>query len=558
MNASTQPPEDSTPDTPEHRKKTDEPGKIDETGKSESSKKSGKKGFDLAAVPDKYWALAAMVLWGGAILFFGLIRLDNYAMDEGGAMALLLAWSVAEKVVIPVTVLGGPDVRALFFWPVALYWPGNMLAAKIFTMVALYGGAYALFRWSRQTHSQEVALIATGLLLISPLTILQIDAVASAPFLLGAFGLAFWLDKKYHASPHAISSWYFLQMLLVAATVTLHPMGLAYPLALAWQWHRRSQENTEYQIRKKQVWLGVSLATVIVLIMQLGWIDIHWFANPLIALNQALLSINELDPGRSGWILGAVLAAALIAVIAKDYKLLSQTLIGNMLLAAVVIGVIAAGRNWALIAMALVLYRGFPLLIQMNKKISVSGFIGQRGLVLIGIMVFAVLFMRADKLHAQFIKSEILSPVDELIRTLSREAQNPDNAFIAASQWPARTMLVCRRDVLHLPPPRENGEQFLASIKGVTHIMFDHRSPANDALNKNVSEITGYTQTLAIQQAGVIIKIKTEDTEGKNQSRNAHASQPNEKRDSASTGNDTHSSTNAEPPNTNEQPASGE
>jgi hypothetical protein len=545
MNSSSQPPEDSTPDKAEHREKTGETG---ETGKNESSKKSSKKGFDLAAVPDKYWALAAMVLWGGAILFFGLIRLDNYAMDEGGAMALLLAWSVAEKVVIPVTVLGGPDVRALFFWPVALYWPGNMLAAKIFTMTALFGGAYALFRWSRQTHSQEVALIATGLLLIAPLTILQIDAVASAPFLLGAFGLGHWLDKKYNVSPHAISSWYFLQMLLVAATVTLHPMGLAYPLALAWQWHRRAQENSGYQMRKKQVWLGVSLATVIVLIMQLGWIDIHWFTNPLGVLNQALLSVNELDPGRTGWILGAVLAVPLIVIIAKDYQLLSQTLIGSMLLAAVVIGLVAAGRNWAVIAMALLLYRGFPLLIEINKKISASGFMGQRGLVLIGMMVFAVLFMRADKLHAQFVKSEILSPVDELIRTLSREARDPDKAFIAASQWPARTMLVCRRDVLHLPPPRENGEQFLASIKGVTHIMFDHRSPANDALNRNLSQITGFTQTLAIQQAGVIIKIKTGDSVGKDPTGNAHASQPTDKNDSTASGETQMPNTDAEKP----------
>jgi hypothetical protein len=542
MNSSSQPPEDSRR---EKADQTEEPSKTGNTGTT------GKKSFDLAAVPDKYWALAAMVLWGGAILFFGLIRLDNYAMDEGGAMALLLAWSVAEKVVIPVTVLGGPDIRALFFWPVALYWPGNMLAAKIFTMMALFGGAYALFRWSRQTHSQEVALIATGLLLIAPLTILQIDAVASAPFLLGAFGLAFWLDNKYHASPHAISSWYFLQMLLVFATVTLHPMGLAYPAALAWQWHRRSQENPDYQTRKKQVWLGVSLTTVIVLIMQLGWIDIHWFANPLIALNQALLSVNELDPGSSGWILGAVLAVVLIVIIAKDYLLLSQTLIGSMLLAAVVFGLIAAGRNWAVIAKALLLYRGFPLLIGMNKKISKSGFMGQRGLVLIGMMVFAVLFMRADKMHAQFIKSEILSPVDELIRTLAREARDPDKAFIAASQWPARTMLVCRRDVLHLPPPRENGEQFLASIKGVTHIVFDHRSPANDALNRNLSEITGFTQTLAIQQAGVIIKIKTEDSEGKDQTGNPHARHPTDKNDSAATGETTI-------PSTDEQPAGSE
>jgi hypothetical protein len=490
MNSSPQPTDDAKPTQQE---------------KSEQAK--SKKKFRLSNVPSKYWALAAMVLWGGAVLLFGLLRLDTYGMDEGGAMALLLAWSVAEKVVIPVTVLGGPDFRALFFWPVALYWPGSILAAKIFTMMVAFGGAYALYRWSRNTHGEEVALIATGLLLVSPLVIFQVDSVASAPFLLGAFGLGLWLDKKYRASPHAISSLYFLQMLLVAATVSLHPMGLAYPLALAWQWQRDPKSETQ----KKQVWLGLGLTSVVVLVMQLGWIDVSWLSNPITVLNQAMVSVNELNPASSGWVGGLLMAIVLIIIVAKDYQPLLDNLMGSMLLAALAIGLMAAERNWAIIALVLFLYKGFPLLIELNKKISASGFMGQRGVVLIAIMVFAVLFMRADKMHAQFIESEILSPVDELIRTLAKEAQDPEQPFIAASQWPARTMLVCRRDVLHLPPPKPNGEQLLKSIKGVTHIVYNHRNPDNDLLNKNIAEITDATQTLAIQQAGVIIKIKAAD-----------------------------------------------
>ncbi|WP_455209934.1 ArnT family glycosyltransferase [Kaarinaea lacus] len=493
MNSSPQPPEDSSP----------------------ANQEPSQKGFGVSNIPEKYWALGAMVLWGGAILLFGLIRLDTYGMDEGGAMALLLAWSVAEKVVIPVTVLGGPDFRALFFWPVALYWPGSILAAKIFTMMVMFGGAYALYRWGRETHGEEVALIATGLLLIAPLTILQLDAVASAPFLLGAFGLGLWLDKKYRASQHSISSLYFLQMLLVFATVTLHPMGLAYPLALAWQW----QKNPKSLPQKKQLWLGLGLATVIVLIMQLGWINTPWLSNPLTSLNQAIFSINELDPNSSGWLGGVLLIIALIVIIIKDYKSLSENLMGSMLLTAVVIGLLAADRNWAVISLALVLYKGFPLLIEANKKIHFSGFMGQRGLVMVVIMAFSILFMQADKSHAQFIQSEILSPVDELIRTLSKEAQDPEQPFIAASQWPARTMLVCRRDVLHLPPAKSDGAQLLNSMTGVTHIVYDHRSPSNDRLNKNLSEITGSTQTLAIQQAGVIIKIRALEHETGTQKR---------------------------------------
>jgi hypothetical protein len=491
----------SSPQSKDNSKPTEQ----EQPGESQNKSK-----FNLSNIPGKYWALTAMVLWGGGILFFGLLRLDTYGMDEGGAMALLLAWSVAEKVVIPVTVLGGPDFRALFFWPIALYWPGSMLAAKIFTMMVMFGGAYALYRWSRDRHSEEVALIATGLLLIAPLAVLQIDSVASAPFLLGAFGLALWLDKKYRASPHTISSLYFIQMLLVAAVVSFHPMGLAYPLALAWQWQRDPKSQTQ----KKQVWLGLGLTTVVVLVMRLGWIDVPWLANPFIALNQALFSVNELNPGSGGWLGGALMAVALIVIIAKDYKSLLNNLMGSLLLAAFITGLLAADRNWAVIALVIVLYEGFPLLIDVNKRISARGFMGQRGVVMIAIMAFAVLFMRADKIHAQFIQSEILSPVDELIRTLEKEAQDPDQPFIAASQWPARTMLVCRRDVLHLPPPKPDGQQLLKSIKGVTHVVYDHRSPDNDLLNKNLADITGATQTLAIQQAGVIIKIKgTERTE---------------------------------------------
>ena len=461
-------------------------------------------GFALSKIPAKYWALAALLLWGAGLLFFGMIRLDSYGMDEGGAMGLLLAWSVAQKVVIPVTILGGPDIRGLLFWPVALYWPGSMVAAKIFTMITLFGGAYALYRWSRDTENSEVALIATGLLLISPLVILQIDSVAAAPFLLAAFGLGYWLDKKYRASPHSISSLYFLQMLLVAATITLHPMGLAYPLAMAWQWWRNPKSETQ----KKQVWLGLAITSVIILVMQLGWIGITWFADPLIALGQALVSVNETDPNMGNWMAGVVLAGILIAVLVKTYRRLPNDLMGSMLLAALVIGLLAADRNWAIVATVLVLYKGIPLLIAVNRKISANGFAGQRGVVMLGIMVLSVLFMRGDKMHGQFIQSELLSPVDELIRTLAKEADDHDKPFIAASQWPARTMLVCRRDVLHLPPARETGEQLLKSIKGITHIVFDHRSPHNTLLNKNLSEITGATQTLAILQAGVIIKIR--------------------------------------------------
>jgi hypothetical protein len=220
---------------------------------------------------------------------------------------------------------------------------------------------------------------------------------------------------------------------------------------------------------------------------------------------------------------GALMAIALMAIVAKDYKSLTDNLMGSMLLAALIIGLVAADQNWAIIASVILLYKGVPLLIELNKKINAGGFMGQRGVVLLTIMVFSVLFMRADKMHAQFIQSEVLSPVDELIRTVAKEAQDPEQPFIAASQWPARTMLVCRRDVLHLPPPKPDGQQLLKSIKGVTHIVYDHHDINNELLNKNLSEITDSTQTLAIQQAGVIIKIKAAGQDGQTTTESAQA-----------------------------------
>ena len=70
-------------------------------------------------------------------------------------------------------------------------------------------------------------------------------------------------------------------------------------------------------------------------------------------------------------------------------------------------------------------------------------------------------------------------------------------------------MIVCKRDVLRLPPAAQSGAVLLKSIKGLTHVMFNHRDPNNSQLAKNFAEITAMTETLAIQDGGVIIRIKS-------------------------------------------------
>ena len=69
-------------------------------------------------------------------------------------------------------------------------------------------------------------------------------------------------------------------------------------------------------------------------------------------------------------------------------------------------------------------------------------------------------------------------------------------------------MIACKRDVLPLPPPAKEGEDFLNTIKGITHLMFNPYQPTYRELGRTIAQLGGATQTLALQQGGVIIKIR--------------------------------------------------
>jgi hypothetical protein len=455
-------------------------------------------------------AIIVMALWGGAILWLGLIRFDPFGLDEGAAIALLLNWSVSDQVINPVTAYGGPDFRALLFIPLGLYWSGSMIAAKVFTLLVSFGAALLLYTWLRRRsapHSDEAALIATGLLLIAPITLTLADRIGTGPYLIALFGLGWILDARYRASKHSISSLYFLQTLLVATTVTLHPMGLAYPLALAWHWHK----NPKSEKQKRQVWIGIAITAGIILAMQTGWITIDWLANPLTSLSYAILDNPSADPIDIGTLPGLILALLLLAVLAKSTRTLLDDLFGTTLLLALLLGLAAADANWAMIALTVLLYCGTPLLIRANKALSRhGGFIGQRGLVMVSLLAVATLFMQVDRVRAERIAGGLLSPTDELIQTLIPEAADPERHFLAASQWPARTMLAVRADVLPLPSAAADGPTQLAVMKGVSHIIFNHNNPDNTKLARNFREMTDTTLTLARLPGGII--LKTRDT----------------------------------------------
>ncbi|HEC18753.1 MAG TPA: hypothetical protein ENI97_05360 [Gammaproteobacteria bacterium] len=462
----------------------------------------------LEKIPSKAWAYLLLLAWGGAILGFGLINLTPFGLDEGAAMALLLNWSVVDQVVNPVTTYGGPDFRALLFIPLGLYWSGSILAAKVFSLIVTFGAAMLLYRWARQRDPQygdETALIATGLLLIAPGVIGLADHMDVGPYLIAAFGLGWILDRKYRASEHVISSLYFIQLLLVAIAVTLHPMGLAYPLALAWSWYKTPKSPRQ----RNQVWIGIGIATGIILAMQTGWIALQWMSNPFLSLSLMLQGLGATLVKDISPIPGIIAAAVLALILLKQARTLLADLFGTSLLLGLLIGLLVADVNWAFVALVLILYCGTPLLIRANVMLGKhTGFVGQRGLVMAALLVTATLFMQGDKAHALRIESGLLSPSDELIQALIPEATDPDKHFLAASQWPARTMLVVRADVLPLPPAAKNGEQQLAMMKGLTHIIFNHNDPDNSQLARNFREITSATITLARQPGGVILKLR--------------------------------------------------
>jgi hypothetical protein len=461
----------------------------------------------LDRIPKPVWYLLIMCTWGAGVIGFQLVRFSTLNIDEGAAMALLINWSVSDQIINPVTTYGGPDFRALLFVPLGMYWSGSIVAAKVFALMFCFIAGSFLYRWSIEKQDKESALIATGLFLISPVVIYLADTISVAPFLIAVFGAGVYLDKKYRASPHIISSLYFVQMLLVAVAITLHPMGLAYPLALVWQWHKNPKSDKQ----KKQVWIGIGITVAVILAMQTGWINIAWKSNPFISLHNAIMGYNLRDPFTDNWAAGLLLFAPILYLLYRDYDDLLQDLMGSILLFGLLVGLVAADNNWAMIAIAFLLYRGMPALIKLNKSLHKISFMGQRGIVFIAMLFFTFLFMQANKGYYQQLAANVATPKDQLILRLAQEAQQKDSAFLAASEWPAQTMLICKRDVLRLPPAQKTGEELHKIIKGITHVMFNHRNPKNHGLAKNMADLGGVTETLDIQQQGVIVKIRNQE-----------------------------------------------
>src|ERR1017187_9791559 len=80
-----------------------------------------------------------LLLLPWAILIGLTFRASPYGLTEEGAKALLLAWSISDQVASAVFTLGAPDIRAIFFLPLGLLWSGQVIAAKVLTLLTMAG-----------------------------------------------------------------------------------------------------------------------------------------------------------------------------------------------------------------------------------------------------------------------------------------------------------------------------------------------------------------------------------------------------------------------------------
>lgn len=456
----------------------------------------------------------ALLAWFVLVLL--LLRHDAYGFEERAARALLVSWSVANQLASSVMTFGIPDLRIVLFLPVGYLWTGNVFAAKVLGAAVLALAAWLFHSWSSRRHSPESALIATGLLLISPLSFAQIDSSSAGVYLVAAIALGGWLDDRYRVTPRLFNGWFFSQMLLVVFASSLHPAGLAYPAALLF-----SLRSLPLDPKSRYIFAGaVSFSAL--LTVGMGWSEPHWFLNPFASLAGLFTGTPLADATPlMKWLPGVVALALAVVVgwIRRSY--LWQDVTSRGLTIAALLGAVVGDSTWAMAVLCFILYFGTPLLLRKSEGVAVNGFMKQRGWVIALIFVISTIFMHADRTHYEYARSGLLSPQDSLIRSIAtaaahdRDVAEADNGehhralFIVASQWPGRTALACQCDTLPLPPVAPDPQTQLAAMHGVSFVLFDHRNPANIDLARNFANLGNQIETLSLEEGGVILRLRT-------------------------------------------------
>ncbi len=455
-------------------------------------------------IPTRYWGLASLV--GLTVVYLALFRYDDYGIDEGAARALLLNWSIVDQIANPVSFLGAPDLRALLFIPLDFHWAGDLIAAKVLTLFLMLGLALMLHHWAEKHLGPEVALIGTGLLMIAPVSVMQVDAIGKGPYLLLAFYLGYWFESRYRDCKHLIPSDFFMLLIAVALAVSLHPAGLALPAAIAWHGWKRPIGREKW----RNLLIGLSIVTILLPLIRWGWPELNWWANPLPFLGTVVTG-PQYGGTPDTWAFGLLISALLLVIFAFRFRKFTSDIFGLALALSVLLGWVAPDGGWVLLSLTLLLYFGASLAIDLNRKIRWRhGLLGERGMVVLLIILTSTTFMLTDR-HIRYIAShELTSDTDAVIKKLAAEAADHNKPFLAASQWPGRTMLACKREVFPLPHAAKSPETLRNNIRGITHLVFDHKDSRNQALASQTAMLSDSLETLALMPGGVILKARNQ------------------------------------------------
>ncbi len=468
----------------------------------------------LERIPRRYWGALTLLVW--AVVALLLLRQGPYALDEGAAKALLLDWSIGDQVASSVVTLGTPDMRALLWLPLGFLWPGQVFAAKVVMVLIMALTAAALYLWRRHQGTEEEALLVTGLLLIAPFTLQQIDSLSPGVVLLAAFMAGALLDRAYRATPRPFGGLYFAQLALCAFSVSLHPAGLAYPLALSWSWRAAPLDRTQ----QRAFHVGIALVSLLTLVLRLGWHDLGAWQNPVINAAAMLWGpyLQGGDVALGDWVSGLLMLGLLLFVMARQRHLLWHDFMGRNLLLGVVFGAFLCDATWGFLALALLLYGGLPWLLKPRAALLRQGFLLQRGWVWVLLLLLCTIDTRVDRTWALESHHGVLSDQDQLIKTfaddmeqarrLLEEQNQPFPRIRIASQWPARTMVACRCDALPLPPPAKDPQTQLVMLHGLSHLMLLPSASKNLGLAENLSLLGTEVETVSLQPGGVILRIK--------------------------------------------------
>lgn len=480
-------------------------------------------------IPAGAWAILALLAWAMGII--SIIDRTPYGLQESATRAVLLLWSIADQVASPIVTMGIPDFRAVYLIPAGLLFSGSLLAAKLCTLLLVIALALGLYRWRARAGNTEAALLASGLLLLAPLTTASIDHLLVGPFLITTLLLGAWVDEAYRSARVRFGGLYFGQLLLCMAAVTLHPGGLALPAAIALGWLRSPPPEPAVPAmvpgsERVHVLGGLGLATLIGLLLASGWLGITWLGSPLRALTQGLFAWQS--ESTSGDVLGLILGVLLLLGVALTLWLLRTQLAGDRLGLALALAllpaVFCADDSLAYLALVLLLYWGFALLLRVRLGQG-GGFFGQRGLAFVLLLILSTVFLGSARgRYEQAQMGFALSEQDEVIAALAANVQKlpavtldagpPADVHKAsvgprvASQWPGRTMMACRCSTLPLPPASEDQALFLANLKGLDYVVFDPKDPANRLLSRNFSIMNGASaETLSLESGGVVLRL---------------------------------------------------